>query len=331
MVERFGYSLDVGKSLESEEKNKKSSEETVEEEPLQTPTGEDLSADSVEKDILDDIKEDIEVTPETAEKEDQADEALEKSDDEDEPIIDKGSEEVYKEDIVEAQEKQSFSESQKPEVSVTKEEVSADKFPPIVDEESAQEEDVIDKKEELDEFEEPMPDKPEEEPAPEPEKPIEPEEEDVKEMVDESFKEENKSQETVTAKEVTSDDAKGFGWWKWGMGIAIILVLAIIVFKLGFVGVVDNNPTPVVPTDEEIDQELEDFFEDSGLLNEFEDIDTESKNAKEILKEIKEKEGENSFEEFEQEIKDVIEETPIEKIKDKNPDELLDLLKEGLN
>lgn len=270
MVERFGYSLDVGKSLESEkdsEEKEGSKKEKAEEEVLETPKGEELSADSVQKDILDDIKEDIEVRPINAEEVDSPDELPE-----------------------------DFAE----------EGVSADRMPPIIDDESAQDEDVIDKKEELDEFEEPMPDEPEDEPEPGPEKPPGPEEEDVNEMVDESFKEQNKVKES-------SDDKKGFGLWKWSAGIALVLILAVIVYKLGFVGVVDANTPVDIPSDEDIDAELEDFFRNSEVIS---DVPAEEPVMEdEIIVPVENTEKEES----------------PKVIKTKDPEELLDLLNQGLN
>ncbi len=299
MVERFGYSLDVGKSMESEEsKKKEKKEDKIEEESLQEPTGEDLSADSVQKDILDDIKEDIEVSPSDANEIDKSDaDELPEQDDEDMPKIDKTSEEVYSE-----------------------ESVSADKIAPIIDDESAQDEDVMDKKEDLDEFEEPMPDEPEPEPEPEPEKPPVPGEEDVKEMVDESFKEQN-------AKKEVEEERSGFNWWKWGTGIVIILILAVIVYKLGFVGVVDNNPTAAVPADEDIDQELEAFFDDNKIDDEDSvlNVKTESKvDESPITKKVLYEDGSSGV---------ISEEEPAPEepeVKEKDPDVLLNLLKQGV-
>ncbi|MBD3361992.1 hypothetical protein GF358_04350 [Candidatus Woesearchaeota archaeon] len=365
MVERFGYSLDVGKSLENEnsdnsEKNEESkkekdsgkdtsSEQSRSNEPLGDPKTEDLSVDSTEKDILDDIKEDIEIKPANAEgvDEDSADELPEEdntgvSEEDSMSSVAKTSEEAYAE-----------------------ESVSAEKIPPIVDEEeSAQDKGVVDKKEELDEFEEPMPDKPEKEPEPEPEKPRTQEEEDVDEMVDKSFKEDKivkettSAQEAVVTQETTSEEAtpketkadeeaKGFGWKKWAVGIAVVLVLAVIVYKLGFVGVVDNSPTAAVPSDDEIDQELDEFFKDADI----EDItaNPEPEVDEEIIEDTLSEESEEPVaqedyqtvtetpEETEQKssvIKKVGRDEPIKfrpEPEPKDPDELLNILNQGLS
>jgi len=326
MVERFGYSLDVGKSMDNEgsseetkESEKPESEDKkqapeIEEEDLKEVSGEDLSAKNMQKDILDEIKEDIEVKPVSFDK------VEENDDDEDEPDLTRASDEAYKDETKEEQDEIAPIIDDSDEDSA-EEKVKAGK-------ESAQDEEVVDKKEEgvpdkreeLDEFEEPMPDKPEPEPEPEPEKPPGPEEKDVNDMVDRSFKETNSSPEDE-AKEGVRFGRK----YKWIAGIAIIIVLALLVYKLGFVGVVDNNPEPVV-SDEGIDQELDEFFQDSEVVS-----DIETGEASLDLPETSEPVPVKKSEEIP--LKDTVEpsldDTPS-LTDEQEKQELLDVLKQGL-
>jgi len=326
MVERFGYSLDVGKSMDNEgsseetkESEKPESEDKkqapeIEEEDLKEVSGEDLSAKNMQKDILDEIKEDIEVKPVSFDK------VEENDDDEDEPDLTRASDEAYKDETKEEQDEIAPIIDDSDEDSA-EEKVKAGK-------ESAQDEEVVDKKEEgvpdkreeLDEFEEPMPDKPEPEPEPEPEKPPGPEEKDVNDMVDRSFKETNSSPEDE-AKEGVRFGRK----YKWIAGIAIIIVLALLVYKLGFVGVVDNNPEPVV-SDEGIDQELDEFFQDSEVVSDIETGEA-SLDLPETSEPVPVKKSEESP------LKDTVEpsldDTPS-LTDEQEKQELLDVLKQGL-
>jgi hypothetical protein len=309
MVERFGYSLDVGKSLENKEesedsievsdKKEHSKEESQKEESKEEPiveeevledddqeelTGESISADNMKQDILDEIKEDIEIKPVSFDKVDSADELSEDLED-DQDVLDPSSAEAYSEDVIEV------------------------KIKPITD---------FDSKEGIEE-------EIEEEPA----RPPAPGEEDVTEMVEESFKEQ--------ARPVKAEPRQGRSLWRWGFGVLIIVILAFVVIKMGFIGTVDNAPSAAVVSDDDIDAELEAFFEGSEVMD-----DIVSEVEKEPVKETdlvpEPVDGLHMVpiepeKEIEQEPEVIEEPAPIDTEKDTVDEQkkLLDTLMQGLN
>ncbi|MBW2978799.1 hypothetical protein KY304_01680, partial [Candidatus Woesearchaeota archaeon] len=99
-------------------------------------------------------------------------------------------------------------------------------------------------------------------------------------------------------------------------------ILAVIVYKLGFVGVVDNNPA-VVSVDEELDSFLKesDVNKDSDSLKNKDIVVADDEDiVVDISKDI-------NVDESDDKVVSVKEKVPVDK---KNPDELLDILKQGL-
>jgi hypothetical protein len=341
MVERFGYSLDVGKSLENEDKGaenasaKASGEESKEEvhveqespsvsdngqanseepannssdenngkgeethnsedlgEPIvddsdEEVTGEMLSARKMKKDILDEIKDDVEGVSEASGTV-RADNDLEDLED-DKEVFNPTSDEAYAEE--------------RPAEAVESEHIA----------DRVQEEGVLGEGSEESSYVSE-------------EKPLTPEEADVKDMVDESFRENNEAGAILE-----EDQQQTFGLWKWGVGIIILLVLTFVVVKFGFIGPVDNSPTAAVPGDSEfVDLGEEGLVTD--VIPSSEELEVPSGPAEEIPVE------ETPPAEAVPDSSDLVVTKDYFTVdstnapqKEKDPEQLLSILKEGLN
>jgi len=170
------------------------------------------------------------------------------------------------------------------------------------------------------EFEEPMPETPEDEPAYEVEKPLTPEEEDVTDMVDRSFTENNHIDEIIE-----EDRKQTRSLWKWGAGIALLLILLIVVVKMGFIGPVDNIPSSAVPSIDDL------ITEDSGNIDA--GLVTDLIPAVQPVKTVKPDKPVVENVPVEDSSKEVIKKDAITIVTDaqeKDPDQLLNILKEGL-
>lgn len=324
MAERFGYSLDIGKSLEndedSEQKTGSAKEESKEEESSEKETP---------------AVSDNEVTEESPEADMPSDNAAEneaKVDSEDfgEPIVDDSDEEVTGEMLSANKVKKDILDEIKEDVEGVSEasgtvradndieDLEDDKavFNPTSEEAYAEESsaEAVESEHIADNAqEEGVADSAEEESYVSEEKPLTPEEADVKDMVDKSFEENNEANAILE-----EDKMQTSSLWKWGVGILILIVLAFVVVKFGFIGPVDNNPTAAVPVDEvpletdSTDSLVTDVIPvEKEPINEAVPIDDSEVDSKEVIK------------------KDSV--TIVTDVKEKDPEQLLSILKEGLN
>lgn len=242
MVERFGYSLDIGKSLENDEDSEHKADSAKEESKKE---------ESVEKETP--AVSDNEITEESPEAGSQGDNAAEteaKVDSEDfgEPIVDDSDEEITGEMLSANKVKKDILDEIKEDVEGVSEASGSVRADSDV-------EDLEDDKEVFNPTSEEayseestagnIADGAQEESYVSEEKPLTPEEADVKDMVDESFKENNDANAILE-----EDQMQTSSLWKWGAGILVLLVLTFVVVKFGFIGPVDNNPTTAVPVDE---------------------------------------------------------------------------------
>jgi len=324
MVERFGYSLDIGKSLEHEQDDS-STNKDISSESQDNSKSPDSS--SQPQDSSQDESSNVEVKEEDVD----SGEGLS------EPIVDDSDEEItgemlsanrMKKDILEQikedVEDPSYAETNN-RASDELDDLEDDKdvFNPTSEDAYSSEGSVELEQggmqaEAREEFEEPMPETPEEEPAYEAEKPLTAEEEDVKDMVDKSFTENNHIDEIIE-----EDRQQTRSLWKWGAGIALLLILLIVVVKMGFIGPIDNTPSSAVPSvDDLINLDSENM--DEGLVTDL--IPAVQKDTVKEAVPVAVEDSELGSKEIIK--KDSI--TIITDVKEKDPEQLLSILKEGL-
>jgi len=330
MAERFGYSLDIGKSLEhdedSEQKADSAKEESKDEESLEkeTPAVSDneVAEESQESDSASESDSTADSNTESSEgNSNEETEAKVDSEDFGEPIVDDSDEEItgemlsankvkkdifdeIKEDVegiseasgnIRADNDIEDLEDDKAVFNPTSEEAYAEESPAeAVESENIADKEIVQEEGVVDSdgVSADSEGSADEQSYVSEQRPLTPEEEDVKDMVDKSFKENTEADAIIE-----EDKMQTFSLWKWGLGVLILIVLVFVVVKFGFIGPADNNPSAAVPVDDETPSD---------------DIDSL---VTDVIPAVNE---------------DVPDE-PIVPAKEKDPEQLLNILKEGLN
>ncbi len=346
MAERFGYSLDIGKSLENDENSEQKADSAKEESKEEVVVDQesasvsDNESDEENSEHNSQSNSDNESSEndnnESRENRSKESEATVDSEDFGEPIVDDSDEEVTGEMLSANKVKKDILDEIKEDVEGVSEasgSVRADNdiedleddkevFNPTSAEayseespaEAVESEHIADKAQE-----EGVLDSAEEESYVSEQRPLTPEEEDVKDMVDKSFKENTEADAIIE-----EDKLQTSSLWKWGVGVLILIVLAFVVVKFGFIGPVDNTPSAAIPVDEiPLETDSTDSLVTDVIPVVNEDVQDEPVVPVESEKEL--------ITEPVQEPVPEPEPAPIVPVKEKDPEQLLNILKEGLN